>query len=373
MKKIVLICLSIMLFGIPIAWGQSAQSSDPANSPSLLSSIKITPPLDFCGEPVPLNDRNIYESLEKELLMFVCNRAQVFLWIKRSGRYFPYIEKELKKNRMPDDLKYSAVIESSLLPHIGSSKGAVGFWQFIRSTGNNYDLRIDSNVDERRNLVSSTGAAVDYLKKLYNDFGSWTLAVAAYNMGESGLRSNIDFQKTNDFYHLYLPMETQSHILKIVAAKLILSNPEKYGFHFTQEDLYKPDTFDRVQVEAPAEIPIQMIAEAAKTYYKTIKDLNPELRGRNLPQGTYSVAVPKGSAKEFHARYNNLVEELMASKGKAPTENEPKKYVYVVKKGDQLARIAARFNVSMASIASWNSLSPRKPIQPGMRLVIYQD
>ncbi len=368
MKKIVLICLSIMLFGIPIAWGQS----DPANSPSILSCIKITPPLDFCGEPVPLNDRNIYESLEKELLMFVCNRAQVFLWIKRSGRYFPYIEKELKKNQMPDDLKYSAVIESSLLPHIGSSKGAVGFWQFIRPTGNRYDLRIDSNIDERRNLVNSTQAAVSYLKKLYDDFNSWTLAVAAYNMGEAGLRSNIDFQKTGDFYHLYLPMETQSHILKIVAAKLILSDPEKYGFHFTQDDLYQPEIFDQVQVEAPDEIPIQMIAEAAKTYFKTIKDLNPEIRGRNLPQGTYYVAVPKGAAKEFHARYNNLVEEFTASRT-APASNDPKKYVYVVKKGDQLARIAARFNVSMASIASWNSLSPRKPIQPGMRLVIYQD
>ncbi len=352
-----------------------SEASESSSFPSLISSIKIRTPVDFCGEPVPLDDPMIYEELEKELLLFLWRRSQIILWLKRTGRYMPYIEKMLKKNGLPDDLKYSAVVESSLLPHIRSSKYATGLWQFIKPTGIRYGLRIDSKIDERRNIYKATEAATKYLKKLYDDFGSWTLAVAAYNMGEAGLRSRIEFQKTDDFYHLYLPSETQKHILRIVAVKLILSDPEKYGFHFRKEDFYSLQEFDTVRIDCSEEVPLPIIAEAAGTYYKTIRDMNPEIRDRNLYNGTYSIAVPKGAAKGFHARFkkffNEYLTEKRENKSKVTENKKKRKKIYVVRSGDSLSNIAAKFNVPMSKLLEWNRLRHKNHIVPGQNLVIH--
>ena len=123
------------------------------------------------------------ERFEKEFLLSLGNSVQVILWLKRSRRYLPYIGKMLKQNGLPDDLKYVAVAESALRPHAGSKKGAMVFWQFMRSTGRTYGLTIDRKKDERRNFYRSTDAAIKYFKYLHNEFGSWTLSAAAYNMG----------------------------------------------------------------------------------------------------------------------------------------------------------------------------------------------
>ncbi|QTA85005.1 lytic transglycosylase domain-containing protein [Desulfonema magnum] len=371
LRNVLLFFCIVFMAGIT---ADRTEAFEPSRFPSLISSIKISPPVDFCGEPVPLDDPLVYEGLEKELLLFLWRRSQVILWLKRTGRYMPYLEKMLKKNGLPDDLKYSAVVESSLLPHIRSSKYATGLWQFIKSTGIRYGLRIDSKIDERRNIYKATEAATKYLRKLYGDFGSWTLAVAAYNMGEAGLKSRIKFQKTDDFYHLYLPLETQQHLLRIVAVKLILSDPEKYGFHFRKEDFYSPLKFDTVRIDCSEEVPLPIIADASKTYYKTIRDMNPEIRDRKLGKGTYSLAVPKGAAKGFQARFKRLFNEYLAEK----KENKPKvvkhtkkrKKIYVVRRGDSLSNIAAKFNVPMSKILRWNQLRHKNHIVPGQRLII---
>ena len=125
----------------------------------------------------------------------------------------------------------------------------MGFWQFIESTGRKYGLRVDSEKDERRNLFSSTDAAIAYLRELRDMFGSWTLAVAAYNMGENGLRNDISQQNTRDYYRLYLPLETQRYVFRILTAKLILRNPERYGFRLEPEDIYPPIAFERIALE----------------------------------------------------------------------------------------------------------------------------
>ena len=179
-----------------------AQVMQPAEFPSLITGIDVGGPLEFCGEPLPLDIPEVRERLEKELLLTLWNRPQVILWLKRSGRFMPYIEGVLRQNQMPLDLKYMAVIESALRPHAQSSKGAVGFWQFIQSTGRRYGLRIDRAIDQRRSVFASTKAAAAYLKELYQLFGSWTLAAAAYNMGEEGLKSEILTQKTKHYYQL---------------------------------------------------------------------------------------------------------------------------------------------------------------------------
>ncbi|MCP4106022.1 MAG: transglycosylase SLT domain-containing protein [Desulfobacteraceae bacterium] len=367
--KTIFLFFCIMFLGVTTAFGQSAEYTETASVPPLISSIEISPPVSFCGEKVPLDNQDVYERLEKELLLSVWRRSQVVLWLKRIGRYMPYIESMLKKNKMPADLKYVPIVESALLPHIGSSKNAIGYWQFIRPTGLRYGLKINSHMDERRNIYKSTVAAIKYLKKLHGDFGSWTLSAAAYNMGEGGLRSRINFQKTRDFYNLYLPLETQQYILKIVAAKMILSDPKKYGFSFTKEDLYSPAEFDRIQVNCHRETSIQTIAQAAKTYFKTIKDLNPELRGRRLPRGVYTISVPKGAARGFHARFKKVSSEYAAKKKKRRSN----KHIYVVKQGDSLSAIATKFNISLSELLRWNRrLRLKKPIYPGSELVIYK-
>jgi len=195
--------------------------------PPLLESIRLEQPLTFCGETVPLDDAEVSEDMEKELLLSLWDRDQAILWLKRSTRYFPVIEDMLSQAGLPDDLKYIALAESALRPHVGSSKGAIGFWQFMPDTGRRYGLTVNEFIDQRRNLVASTKAAIAYYSVLYEKFGSWSLAATAFNMGEEGLQAEILAQGVNTFYRLYLPVETQRYLFRILSAKLILTQPER--------------------------------------------------------------------------------------------------------------------------------------------------
>ena len=358
-----LIFLLLFCLASDNALGQSTEAFPPASVPSLISAIRIEGPVSFCGEQVPLDSVQVRERLEKEMLLILWNRPQVILWLKRSTRYFPFIEKTLAQHNMPDDLKYIPVVESALLPHAGSSKGAVGYWQFIKSTGLNYGLTINRNIDERRNLYASTRAAVSYLKELHSLFGSWTLAAAAYNVGEDRIQDEKTSQRVDNYYDFYLPLETQRYIFKMVAIKLILSNPSRYGFHLQPDDYYPPISFDRVKVTLPGRTPLYLAAQAAGTNFKQIKDLNPEIRGHNLTKGSHIIAVPEGSGDKFHSRFAGLAEKW---------RQEFKMHIYIVKRGDNLSSIADQFDVTLPALMAWNDLSPNSYIHPGEKLVIYQ-
>lgn len=336
----------------------------PAELPSLVASVRIEGNHDFCGEPVPVGHQEVKERYEKEMLLTLWDRAQVILWLKRSRRYLPYIEEMLRKEGMPGDLQYVAVAESALRAHAGSSKGAMGYWQFMRSTGRKYGLAVDTRIDERRNFFASTRAALRYLKDLHGRFGSWTLAAAAYNMGEDGLMAEILEQGTDDFYQLYLPLETQRFIFRILSVKRILSAPEKYGFELLDQDFYPPLDFDEVRVECLHETPLRIIALAAETHFKAIKDLNPEIRGHHLPPGAHTLLVPKGTSGGFHERYEKALKSYLSAK---------KDSVYIVKQGDNLSAIAERYGVPLLSLVIWNRLDTRRPIHPGQKLVIHQE
>jgi membrane-bound lytic murein transglycosylase D len=217
-------------------------------------------------------------------------------------------------------------------------------------------------MDERRNLFASTRAAIAYFRDLHKTFGSWTLAVAAFNMGEEGLMTEIMEQDTNDYYELYLPLETQRFIFRILSVKMIFADPERFGFRLNEEDYYPPLIFDRVEVTCEREMPIRVIAKAAKTHFKVIKDLNPEIRGHYLAEGTHHIIVPKGASEGFEARYQSAARDH--------SRNE-KEQIYVVKEGDSLSTIADRFEIPLTSLILWNRLNPRRHIHPGQRLVIY--
>ncbi len=166
MKYTKLIFSSILISLVTIASsGFVADKADAAQIPALISSVRINGPLEFCGEPVELENDEVRERLEKEMLLILWGRPQIVLWIKRANRYFPIIEKMLQEQQMPLDLKYIAIIESALRPHAGSRKGAIGFWQFMKATGRKYGLSINAEKDERRNIFRSTTAAIAYFKE----------------------------------------------------------------------------------------------------------------------------------------------------------------------------------------------------------------
>jgi hypothetical protein len=354
----------VFFLSAPGVFAGDAVANELSEFPSLVSSLRVDPALEFCGGKVPFENHEVRERFEKELLLTLWDRPQVILWLKRSRRYLPHIEQILKETGLPDDIKYIAFAESALRPHAGSRKGAMGFWQFMADTGRKYGLRIDEYVDDRRNIFASTTAAIRYFNELYQKFGSWELAAAAYNMGEEGLTAEILEQDTNNYYQLYLPLETQRYIFRILSVKLILLNPEKYGFKLNDDDYYPPLSYDQIQVDCRQETPIRIVARSANTNFKTIKDLNPEIRGHYLGEGTHKILIPKGASEGFQSRYAELVAKYVTAR---------KEKVYIVRKGDNLSSIAEKFDVPLAALIIWNRIDLKRPIHPGQRLIIYAE
>jgi membrane-bound lytic murein transglycosylase D len=354
--------LCILFLGGNVVQAGTPESGRTPKMLLTMSAYHISAPLDFCGEAVPLDNQDVRERMERELLISAWNYPQVILWMKRSGRYMPYIEKMLRENKMPDDLKFVTIAESALRNYAGSSKGAKGVWQFMEGTGTKYHLKVDDDFDERRSFFAATRAALNYLKDLYAMFGSWTLAVAAYNMGESGLQSEMLIQKVNNYYQIYLPLETQQYVFRILSAKLILSNPSRYGFHLSEQDLYSPHSVEQVEIRCPQDTPVQIIAQAAKTYFKVIRDLNPEIRGYYLPAGHHVLFVPRDAADGFQTRFEGLTSQWLADR---------KANVYIVKKGDNFFSLAERFKVPIQAILAWNRITMKKKLNPGDRLIIF--
>jgi len=346
-----------LLFG-----GATLASDKDGAIPPLLESLRLQQTLSFCGEVVPLEDPEVRERMEKELLLSLWDRDQAILWLKRSTRYLPVIEATLSRAGLPDDLKYIALAESALRPHVGSSKGAVGFWQFMPETGRVYGLTVNESIDQRRSLTASTKAAVTYFSKLYAKFGSWSLAAAGFNMGEEGLQAEILAQNVRNFYRLYLPLETQRYLFRVLSAKLILTQPERYGFHLLAGDYYPPIRFTTVELTCYEETSLTVVAQAAQTDFKRIKDLNPELRGHYLAAGTYRLAVPENTPPGFQKRFDKIHQEW---------SQQRQERIYIVQSGDNLSTIAEQFRVPLAAILIWNRININSPLHPGDRLIIH--
>lgn len=359
MIKRTLLLVLCSLCASPIA--AAAAVADETLIPPLHEAVRISEPLTLCGEPVPTDDQQVKERYEKELLLALGDRAQVILWMKRSSRYLVPIEAFLKESGLPDDLKYVAIAESALRPDVRSRKGAVGFWQFMPGTGRNYGLVINRQIDERKNLNRSTRAAVKYFKDLYTLFGSWTLAIAAYNVGERRLATEIEQQDVDNYYDLYLPDETKRFIFRILAIKQIFSTPKQHGFDLSEDDYYPPRASRQVQIKCRKDVPLRIIAKAGNTHVNTIKDLNPEIRGRYLAKGTHLIWIPQGGEAGFKKRYALALQSRDARRSGQ---------TYIVKEGDSLSLIAQRFKVPLFSLVLWNRLDIRRPIHPGDRLIL---
>ncbi|GHA41622.1 murein transglycosylase [Salinimicrobium marinum] len=243
-------------------------------------AIPVPDNLEFAGEPVPVESPDIYERMDRELLVNTYWQSNAFLLIKRANKYFPVIEPILAEYGVPDDLKYIAVIESGLTNAV-SPAGARGFWQFMEPTGKELGLEINSNVDERYNLEKSTRAAAQYLKKSKERFGSWTLAAAAYNAGNYGISKQLDRQEVGDYYDLLLGEETGRYVFRILALKEILQDPKRFGFNFREKDLYHDVPSYKVKVDT-AVTDFPAFARNFGINYKILKIHNPWLREAHL-------------------------------------------------------------------------------------------
>ena len=249
--------------------------------------------LSFAGEEVPIQSPEIWERLDKELLKNIYWQSSTMLFFKKANKYFPIIEPILKKNNIPNDFKYLAVIESGL-DNVVSPAGATGFWQIMKETAIEYGLEVNSEIDERYNLEKSTEVACSYLNDAYEKFGNWTITAASYNMGKSGVRIRMSKQGTNNYYNLHLNSETARYVFRILAVKEIMENPKKYGFIFRDKDLYVMPEYKTLEVDST----IANLSDFAKMQgvnYKLLKQFNPWLRASSLPDKSrrkYILKIP---------------------------------------------------------------------------------
>jgi hypothetical protein len=258
-----------------------------------IKALKLPKDLNFAGEPVPIDEEDIRERMDRELLVNTYWQSNGLIMIKRSHKYFPIIEPILKENGIPDDFKYLAVIESGL-DNVTSPAGAKGFWQIMPATAKESGLEVNDNVDERYNLEKATQAACDYLNTAYKKFGNWTLAAASYNAGMSGISKRMDTQLVDDYYDLLLPDETERYILRMVAVKEILNDPKSYGFIFDKHDLYITEPTRTVTVDTVISN-IALFSKNMGTNYKTLKIHNPWLRENKLNNASrklYEIKIP---------------------------------------------------------------------------------
>ncbi|HSG82922.1 MAG TPA: LysM peptidoglycan-binding domain-containing protein [Gemmatimonadota bacterium] len=306
--------------------------------------------------PITIND-----AVERWLEFFQADGRQNFaIYLSRAGRYEPIMRAIFRDAGLPEDLVYLSLIESGFSPRAYSRARAVGLWQFILSTGRLYDLQVSYWIDERRDPILSTKAAAAHLGDLYEEFGSWYLAAAAYNGGAGRVRRGISRTGTDDFWTLsdrrLLRSETRNYVPKLIAAALIAKQPEHYGFY----DIEQADPMAYEVVQVPDATSLDVIANAAGTSIQALQELNPQiLRGVTPPGQIYTLRVPPGSSHRFALAYAAV----------PPTERVT--WVqHVVRRGDTLGKLARDYGVSVSAIQAANgNINPRR-LQVGQSLVI---
>ena len=378
--------------------------------------------------PMILND-----SVENHLEYFKTRGRDVFeVWLERAVRFMPMMKQIFREKNMPEDLVYVSMIESGFNPYAVSWAKAVGAWQFMPQTGKMYGLKIDWWVDERKDPIKATNAAAEHLKDLHNLFGSWPLALASYNAGAGKVQRAVLRTRSEDFWDLkasrYIRRETKNYIPKFMAATIIAKNPEAYGFTMPPVN---PFVYDEVVITESTDL--RLIARCANSTYRDIKDLNPELKRWVTPPDTtnYVLRIPKGSRDQFLANYTAVPEDqkirwerhlvgkgdslaslakqyntspdaireingLKKKKGITPGKHllipietngknqdmaslspdqtgKRQQILYRVRRGESLAKIARKHDVTVADIRDWNNGLKNVRVGQKIKLVVDVD
>jgi len=297
-------------------------------------------------------------------------RGVINVWVERSGRYLTMIRDVLKRRGLPEELAYTAMIESGFNPVAVSRVGAKGMWQFMADTARRYGLRVDQWIDERLDPRKSTMAAASYLHDLYEMFGSWALAQAAYNAGEMKISRAIRATGSSDFWILaqtkHLKAETRDFVPAIHAVTLIGQDPERYGFEFVAADPLAVET-----VSVPPSTDLRRLAPKTGLTVAALRTLNPVLvRGVTPPGSTWTLTVPAGTSGDVLAALAPPVKRPAIASGRRGTGRNlaAGADVHVVQPRDTVSSIAKRYGVSIADVQRWNRLEAQSRIRPGDRL-----
>ncbi|HOI33265.1 MAG TPA: lytic transglycosylase domain-containing protein, partial [Bacteroidales bacterium] len=227
---------------------QSSHSSRESDQNYRIVSFDLPDEVYFAGERIPVELFMTRESLERELIVNTYWHSSTLLLLKRANRWFPVIEPILAQYGIPDDFKYLSVIESGLT-NAQSPAGAVGFWQFLKGTAKDYNLEISNDVDMRFHVEFSTAAACRYLLKAYEKYNSWSLVAASYNAGNRRIDGFLSDQKAESYFDLLMAEETERYLFRMIAMKMIVEEPEKYGFFPEIEKLYPPLNYELVTID----------------------------------------------------------------------------------------------------------------------------
>jgi membrane-bound lytic murein transglycosylase D len=303
--------------------------------------------------PIVMNDR-----VKKSIIYFQTVARDAFAkYLSRSRKYLPMMVRILAEHGLPLDLVYLSLVESGFNPYAYSWARASGLWQFIASTGRLYDLNRNWWMDERRDPIKSTYAACRHLKDLYTEFGSWELAMAAYNGGPARIRNAIKRQKTIDFWRMRLKRQTMDYVPLIMAATTIAKNPAKYGFYdieYERELVWEEVVIDRC-------LDLSVVAKAVGCSLQELRDLNPELLRKYTPPNAkkYTLKIPVGTKAKFLLAYESM-----------PSPKETSWVRHKIKRGETVSTIAARYGVSQYAIFEANNLSRRSKIYAGKSLIV---
>jgi len=307
-------------------------------------------------------NKTALEAVRRNVALFSDKIKERFsLWLSRSGKYLDLMKGILKEQNVPEDIVFLPLIESGFNANAYSPASAVGYWQFIASTAKRYGLEINWWRDERKDPIKSTVAAANYLKDLYQMFGSWNLAMAAYNAGEGRILKALNKSNTDNYWALletrHIRNETKNYVPKFIAASLIANSPRSFGFY--DLEYLQPLNYDLVTIKTPVDLDI--IAECAETSVEVIKELNPELRRWCTPPDVpeYSIRIPEGKKDVFHDNLSQI-----------PVEKRFTVDTYTVNKRDTLRTISKKTGIPDYVILDLNDMEKVMPLKAGTVLYL---
>lgn len=308
------------------------------------------------------SNKTAVAAVDKSINLFSSRIKKHFsIWLQRSGQYMEIMQGVLRRKNLPEDMVFLSLIESGFNPNAYSIARAVGPWQFIASTAKRYGLEINWWKDERKDPVKSTEAAAEYLTDLYGMFGSWNLAMAAYNAGEGKIMKAMKKSRADDYWDLlgtkHIKRETKEYVPHFIAASLIATKPEEFGF----EDIeyHDPLKFDEVGLAGPLDLTVA--AECANTTVEEIRMLNPELRRWCTPPDVmnYVLRIPPGTKETFISNLAAVPEAERFTIEK-----------YLVRKGDTIKSVAQKKGVPVQAVLTLNEMDRSLPLRPGSELLL---
>jgi hypothetical protein len=279
-----------------------------------ISSFAIPDSIKFADENVPLSRFDLRERFDREISVIAYQHSFTLLSLKRANRYFPIIEPILKKNGVPTDFKYLALIESNFSNRVVSPAKAAGFWQLMPATAQELGLEVTDEVDERYDIEKSTEAACRYFKRAYAKFADWVVVAASYNAGMGRLSEELQKQQQTKFYDLWMNDETSRYVFRLLAMKAFLAEPQKYGYYLKKDEFYPTVRCTELQVDSAVE-DWASFAKAQGVPYGIFKDFNTWLRDRKLQnraKKTYKILIPNKEDLEFNVNKIQLYQKNWA-------------------------------------------------------------